>query len=100
MDQPIAHSFARRIDPAQAREIARMRAELASAEALLVRPAAAEKMLGIGHKQLYALMNAGELESFAEGRRRFITVQSIRDYLARKLAAFPIRAPKPRRRSG
>jgi len=100
MDQAIPHSFARSIDPADARAIKRMRAELASAEALLVRPAVAEAMLGCSHKQLYGLLNSGELQSFAEGRRRFITVQSIRDYLARKLAAFPIRAPKPRRRSG
>src|SRR5438132_318146 len=99
MDQ-IPHSFGRRVDPAVAREIARMRADLANAEALVVRPATAERMLSVSHKALYGLLNGGELQSFVEGGRRFITVQSIRDYLARRLAAFPIKPPTRRRRSG
>jgi hypothetical protein len=88
------------VDPAVERDIAKLRADLANAEALVVRPATAERMLSVTHKALYDLMNAGELQSFTEGSRRFITVQSIRDYLARRLAAFPVKPPKPRRRRG
>jgi excisionase family DNA binding protein len=36
---------------------------------------------------LYKLIAAGELESYTVGRRRIVTVRSIRSYHARRLAA-------------
>jgi hypothetical protein len=37
--------------------------------------------------RLYELMRAGELESYRDGRARRITMRSIRDRMARQLAA-------------
>ena len=45
---------------------------------LVVRPREARRMLAdCGNERLYQLLNAGELESFADGRARLITVVSI-----------------------
>lgn len=64
-------------------------------EPLVVRPAAARKMLGgCGTATLWKLINAGQLESYAEGSARMITVESIRAYITRRLA----QAPAPRNR--
>ena len=71
-------------------------------EPLLVRPRDAWRMLGCGNTRGYALLAAGELVSFLDGRARKITVQSIHQYIARKIAvagaAEPATAPQPRRR--
>jgi hypothetical protein len=69
-------------------------------EALLVRPAAAWRMLGCGNTFGYKLLAAGELESFQDGRARKITTASIRAYVARKLQAAGVTSaePQPRRR--
>jgi len=56
-------------------------------EPLLVRPAAAWKILDCGNTHGYALIRAGELETFLDGKARKITVASIRAYIGRKLAA-------------
>jgi hypothetical protein len=56
-------------------------------EPLVVRPRAAKKLLQTGHRRLYELLNAGELESFKDGRSRKITMRSIRAYIDRKLSA-------------
>jgi hypothetical protein len=56
-------------------------------EPLLVRPRDAWQMLDCGNTHGYALLNAGELESFLAGRSRKITVESIHRYIGRKLAA-------------
>jgi hypothetical protein len=56
-------------------------------EPLLVRPREAWRMLGVGNTRGYQLLNAGELETFKDGRSRKIIVSSIRAYIARKLAA-------------
>jgi hypothetical protein len=56
-------------------------------EPLLVRPRNAWRMLGCGNTHGYALLNAGELESFIDGRARKITVESIHRYIGRKLAS-------------
>jgi hypothetical protein len=56
-------------------------------EPLLVRPRDAWRMLGCGNTRGYALLNAGELESFLDGRSRKITVESIHGYITRKLDA-------------
>jgi hypothetical protein len=54
---------------------------------LLVKPKAACVLLGCGITRLYELLAAGELESFLDGRSRKITVGSIENYIARRLAA-------------
>jgi hypothetical protein len=70
-------------------------------EPLLVRPREAWRMLGCDNTRGYGLINAGELESFLDGRSRKITVASIRSYIARKLAGADHGAkgaePRPRR---
>jgi hypothetical protein len=75
-----------------------------SVEPLLVRPRDAWRMLGCGNTRGYALLAAGELVSFLDGRARKITVESIHQYIVRKLAAAgaigtaTATAPQPRRR--
>jgi hypothetical protein len=61
----------------------------AAIKPLVVRPSAARVMLSCTQPTLYKLLNAGELQSFKEGEhgRRLIVVQSIYDYIARKVAA-------------
>jgi hypothetical protein len=54
---------------------------------LVVRPMQACAMLSIGLTRCYELMNAGELESFKEGKSRKITVSSIRAYIDRRMGA-------------
>jgi len=85
------------IDPAEAREIKRLKTELARAEAFGVSPATAEQMLPCSHKKLYDLLNAGELEGYKVGRARRVTLASIKAYITRQLAQHP--APKTRRRA-
>jgi excisionase family DNA binding protein len=55
------------------------------ADALLVKPKEACRILGCGNTRLYALLAAGELRSFLDGGSRKIVVQSIHDYIARRL---------------
>jgi hypothetical protein len=67
-------------------------------EQLLVRPHEAWKMLACGNTHGYELLNAGELDSFLDGKARKIVVASIHRYIARKLAAAtPKATPQPRR---
>jgi excisionase family DNA binding protein len=54
--------------------------------ALVVKPATAWRMLGCSNTYGYALLAAGELDSFRDGRARKITVASIHRYIARRLA--------------
>jgi hypothetical protein len=71
----------------------------------LVRPSGARRMLGDrSNEKIYELLNSGELESFCDGRARYITVASIERYIAKRLAEAgappkisPAREP-PRRR--
>jgi excisionase family DNA binding protein len=53
---------------------------------LVVKPKAACRMLGCGNTRLYELLNAGDLESYRDGRARKITTASIRGYVAKRLA--------------
>jgi hypothetical protein len=53
---------------------------------LVVKPKIAWKMLACSNTRGYELLNAGELESFLDGRSRKITVESIRRYITRRLA--------------
>jgi len=54
--------------------------------ALVVKPRVAWKMLACSNTRGYELLNAGELDSFLDGRSRKITVESIRRYIARHLS--------------
>jgi hypothetical protein len=54
---------------------------------LVVKPKLAWKMLQCSNTRGYELLNAGELDSFLDGRSRKITVESIQRYIARRLAA-------------
>jgi hypothetical protein len=65
---------------------------------LVVSPKTAGAMLGYGLTRIYALMKAGELESYLDGGARRITVNSIKDFVERKLTA--IEQPPPRRGPG
>jgi hypothetical protein len=68
---------------------------------LVVKPKTAWKMLACSNTRGYELLNAGELESFLDGRSRKITVESIRRYIGRRLAPSASPAdPAPRRRRG
>jgi hypothetical protein len=58
-----------------------------SDEPLVVSPRRAQRMLDIGHSRLYELLAGGELRSFKDGKSRKIVVASIRDFVARRLAA-------------
>jgi hypothetical protein len=55
-------------------------------EPLVVRPAEAWRMLGCGPTYGYELLGRGELDSFVDGGARKITVDSIKAYIAKKLA--------------
>lgn len=54
---------------------------------LLVRPREAWRMLGCGNTRGYQLIAAGELKTFLDGGARKITVDSIHQYIERKLIA-------------
>jgi hypothetical protein len=67
---------------------------------LVVKPKVAWKMLACSNTRGYELIGAGELDSFLDGRSRKITVDSIRRYIARRLAptASQDKDARPRRR--
>jgi AT hook motif len=69
-------------------------------EPLLVKPKVAWKMLGCGNTRGYQLLAMGELESFLDGRSRKITVESIRNYVARRLGKSASTELHPKRRRG
>jgi excisionase family DNA binding protein len=54
---------------------------------LVASPNQAMKALLVSRSTLYSLINAGELQSYTEGRSRRITVKSISAYVERRLAA-------------
>jgi hypothetical protein len=60
---------------------------LASVSPLAVPPEQACHMLQVGMTHLYGLMRADELDNFYSGRARRIPVDSIKRYIARRLAA-------------
>ena len=45
---------------------------------LLVSVQQAARMLGIGRTSIYQLINSGELQTMKLGRRRLITIESLR----------------------
>jgi excisionase family DNA binding protein len=54
---------------------------------LSVKPKAAAALLSVGLTRVYELLNSGELVSFYDGRSRLITTDSIRAYIAKRIAA-------------
>jgi hypothetical protein len=52
---------------------------------LVVKPKIAWRILNCSNTRGYQLLAAGELDSFLDGRSRKITVESIRNYIARRL---------------
>ncbi len=65
--------------------------------ALVVKPAQARQLLNCSHKRLYQLLATGELLSFKDGRSRKVLVESIRQYIARRLlASEKIKLKRPR----
>jgi excisionase family DNA binding protein len=52
---------------------------------LAVPPRQACELLSVRMTKLYAMMNAGDLESFHIGRARRITTASIRSYIDRQI---------------
>jgi hypothetical protein len=69
--------------------------------ALVVKPRVAWKMLACSNTRGYELLNAGELDSFLDGRSRKITVESIRRYIARRIPANAASTgPQPKRGRG
>jgi excisionase family DNA binding protein len=55
-------------------------------EPLALPPKAAFAAIGVGTTKGYELINSGELETFKIGRSTRITTDSVRDYVARRLA--------------
>ena len=54
---------------------------------LLVRPRVARHILGdCSNERLYKLLNTGEIESFVDGRARWIIAESLGRYVSRRLA--------------
>lgn len=65
---------------------------------LAVSPNKACFLLTCGKTKLYAEIEAGELESYLDGRSRRITMESIRHYIKKRLAASGrSMAPMPRK---
>lgn len=64
--------------------------------ALVVKPRRARQMLSCSAPHLYGLINAGLLDSYKDGASRKITVESIRRYIAQRLAAKPVKSRAPR----
>ena len=54
---------------------------------LVVKPKVAWKLLACSNTRGYELIASGELESFRDGRSRKITIESIHQLIARRLAA-------------
>jgi excisionase family DNA binding protein len=63
---------------------------------LAVPPLEAARLLSLGMTKIYRLMRAGELESYRDGRARRITMRSIHNHMARRLA--DDNSPSPRQR--
>ncbi len=69
-------------------------------EPLAVSPREACLLLGIKNTRFYALLAAGELESYKDGRMRRVTMKSIRARIGRLLATPGATGTGPRRGRG
>src|SRR5262249_24097334 len=70
---------------------------------LVVKPKVAWQMLSCSNTRGYELLAAGELDSFRDGRSRKVTVESIRRYIAQRLASSRgtnAQSQSPRRKRG
>lgn len=63
---------------------------------MLSRPAPTAKRLGWGLSYLYDRLMSGEIESFVDGRARWIVNESVERYIAKQLAN-PKRGISPKR---
>ena len=54
----------------------------ATTERLAVSPGEAARLAGVGRTTLYEAIGSGELRSLKIGKRRLITVEALRDWLA------------------
>jgi hypothetical protein len=63
---------------------------------ILVKPKRAAEIIDCGLTRIYELMANGELVSFKDGASRKITMDSLRDYVDRKIAAQSQDARQPR----
>lgn len=61
--------------------------EFGEDQALVVNPRRARRMLDCGNTRLYELIAAQELETYKDGKSRKITVESIKNYVARRIEA-------------
>ncbi|MFY9958398.1 excisionase family DNA-binding protein [Bradyrhizobium sp.] len=68
-------------------------------EPLVVPPKVAWRLLGCGNTHGYQLIADGELQSYTDGRSRRITMASIREYIARRVASADAATPSTARRS-
>lgn len=55
--------------------------------AIAVSPKKGAAMLDLGLTRFYELMNAGEIESYRDGKSRKILIASLRSYVNRRLVA-------------
>jgi hypothetical protein len=62
---------------------------------LLVRPRKAWRILDCGNTRGYELLAKRELDSFVDGRARWITMDSIRRYIERRLAQSGVSSAVP-----
>jgi excisionase family DNA binding protein len=69
-------------------------------EPLAVSPRQACLLLGVGNTRLYALLAAGELASYKDGRMRRVSMASIRARIARLLEGEGATGAAPRRGRG
>jgi len=70
---------------------------------LVVKPKVAWQMLSCSNTRGYELLAAGALDSFRDGRSRKVTVESIRRYIAQRLASpegTTAQSQSPRRKRG
>jgi hypothetical protein len=76
---------------------------LQEVEPFAVRPSIAWRLLDCGNTHGYELLAAGKLDSYLDGRSRRITMLSIKEYIASRLASnrattgSPIEPPRRRR---
>jgi hypothetical protein len=71
---------------------------LSDVQPLVVRPRTARRMMGnSSEEKLYENINSGELESYLDGGARYITVESIKRLIARRLEEPTTKKDTPRR---
>lgn len=60
---------------------------MSAPEPLLVRPAEAARMIGLGRTKLYEMIKSGEIRAIKRGTATLISVESLRRWVDRQLAA-------------